>query len=81
MKKNIYLAQINVTYSDRIAYLPYAAGCIASYAWDDSRIKEEYNLGEILFLREKIEDALKRIENPFVVGISEWLREIIGFHK
>ncbi len=70
MKKNVYLAQINVTYSDRIAYLPYAAACIAAYVWNDSAIKEKFNLGEILFLREKIDDAIKRIENPFVVGFS-----------
>lgn len=70
MKKNVYLAQINVTYSDRIAYLPYAAACIAAYVWNDSEISESYELGEILFLREKIDDALKRIKNPFVVGFS-----------
>ena len=43
MKKNIYLAQINVAYSDRLAYIPYAAGCIAAYAWADPEIKENYN--------------------------------------
>ena len=42
MKKNIYLAQINVTYSDRIAYIPYAAGCIAAYAWSDTTIAENF---------------------------------------
>lgn len=68
--KNVYLAQINVAYSDRLAYLPYAAGCIAAYAMGDSEIKEKFAFGEILFLREKIEDAVKRIIDPFAVGFS-----------
>ncbi|MEE1012479.1 MAG: hypothetical protein U0L11_10670 [Acutalibacteraceae bacterium] len=70
MKKNIYLAQINVTYSDRIAYLPYAAGCIAAYAQSDDEFNQKFNIGELLFLRENPDDALKRIENPFIVGFS-----------
>ena len=70
MKKKVYLAGINVTYSDRIAYFPYAAGCIVAYAETDSFIKENFEFGEILFLREKIEDAIKRIDDPFVVGFS-----------
>jgi len=70
MKKNIYLAQINVTYSDRIAYIPYAAGCIAAYALSDRDFNEKFNIGELLFLREKPDEAIKRIENPFIVGFS-----------
>ncbi len=70
MKKNIYLAQINVTYSDRIAYLPYAAGCIAAYAQSDDEFNQKFNIGELLFLRENPDDALMRIENPFIVGFS-----------
>ncbi len=70
MKKNVYLAQINVAYSDRLAYLPYAAGCIAAYTWADSRVCEKFSLGEILFLRETVEDAMKRIKEPYLVGFS-----------
>ncbi len=68
--KNVYLAQINVAYSDRLAYLPYAAACIAAFAKNDNEINERFNFGEILFLREKIEDAIKRIKDPFAVGFS-----------
>ena len=70
MKKNIYLAQINVTYSDSIAYLPYAAGCIAAYALSDVEFNEKFNIGDILFLRENTDDALKRIKDPFIAGFS-----------
>ena len=79
MKKNIYLAQINVAYSDRLAYIPYAAGCIAAYAWNDPEIKENFNLGEILFLREKVNEAIKKIKDPafktsirFVINLLVW---------
>ena len=68
--KNVYLAQINVAYSDRLAYLPYAAACITAFAKNDNEINEKFSFGEILFLREKIEDAIKRIKDPFVVGFS-----------
>lgn len=68
--KNVYLAQINVAYSDRLAYLPYAAACIAAFAKNDNEINEKFSFGEILFLREKIEDAIKRIKDPFAVGFS-----------
>ncbi len=68
--KNVYLAQINVAYSDRLAYLPYSAGCIAAYVFGDKKIKESFSLGELLFLRERPETALERIKDPFVVGFS-----------
>ncbi len=68
--KNVYLAQINVAYSDRLAYLPYAAACITAFAKNDNEINEKFSFGEILFLREKIEDAIKRIKDPFAVGFS-----------
>lgn len=70
MKKKVYLAQINVAYSDRLAYIPYAAGCIAAFSWADSKVRENFELGELLFLREKIEDAMKRIKDPYLVGFS-----------
>lgn len=70
MKKKVYLAQVNVAYSDYLAYLPYAAGCIAAYAWSLDDIKSEYEAGEILFLRKTIEDAMQDIDKPYLVGFS-----------
>ena len=68
-KKKVYLAQINVTY-DYIAYLPYAAGCLAAYAWNDKEIAQTYELGDILYMRLKIEESLAKIVDPAVVGFS-----------
>ncbi len=68
--KKVYLVQINVTYSEYIAYLPYAAGCLAAYAWNDSEIKNAFELADILCIRHKIEDSVKRIIDPAVIGFS-----------
>lgn len=69
MKRNIYLSQFNVAYSD-FTYLPYGAGCLAAYAWKDEEIKSKFRLGELFFMREKIEEVMERIENPFLFGFS-----------
>lgn len=68
--KKVYLAQVNVTYSDYIAYLPYAAGCIAAYAWSDDEIRQNYELADILYMRLKTEESLAMIKDPAVVGFS-----------
>ena len=70
MKKNVYLAQVNVTYSDFIAYLPYAAGCIQAYALSDPEICAAYRFGNILYMRKTIDEAMNDIRDPFLVGFS-----------
>ncbi len=69
-KQKVYLLQINVTFSEVVAYLPYAAGCIAAYSWADKEISDSYELGGILCLRLKIEESLDKIVDPAVVGFS-----------
>ena len=68
--KKVYLAQVNVTYSDYIAYLPYAAGCIAAYAFEDEEIKSNFELADILYMRLTTEESLGKIVDPSVVGFS-----------
>ena len=70
MKKNVYLVQVNVAYSDYLAYLPYAAGCIAAYVFADETINEIYALGDILYLRKPVTEAIEEIRDPAVVGFS-----------
>ena len=70
MKKNVYLVQVNVTYSDFIAYLPYAAGCIVAYAQNDPEINADYRFGSILYLRKTVEESLAEITEPYLVGFS-----------
>ena len=69
-RKKVYLVQINVTYSNTIAYLPYAAGCLAAYAWNDNDIKQSYELAEILCVRHKLDESFNKIQDPAVIGFS-----------
>ena len=68
-KRNFYLVQICVSYSSP-CFLPYGAGCIAAYLKHDPEIVAEYEIPQIIFMREMIEDTVKRIKEPFCVGIS-----------
>ena len=70
MKKNVYLVQVNVAFSDFIAYLPYAVGCIMAYALCDKEITEKYKFGDIIYRRHTVEETLDQIKDPAVVGFS-----------
>lgn len=69
MKKNFYLVQIGVSYSSPV-FLPYSVGCIAAYLNNDKEIVEYYNIPDIVVMREKICDVIKRFENPHIVAFS-----------
>lgn len=69
-KKKVYLVQINVTYSDKIAYIPYAAGCIQAYALADNDITAAYDFGELTFIRETPDKVIERFDNPYLIGFS-----------
>lgn len=70
--KNVYLVQPSNTYGDKVksVYLPYAAGCVAAYAWADEAVKANYELKRIVFTREDIADAVSSFETPYFVGFS-----------
>lgn len=72
MKRNVYIVQANPVYgeTEKTVYIPYAAGCIAAYAWADDRIKEDFHLGRFIYMRENIETALAALENPFLAAFS-----------
>lgn len=75
MKKKIYLVQASAVYGESVksAYLPYAAGCLAAYAFADERIKAEYELGRFIFIREDIDKAVASLEEPYFVGFSSYI--------
>jgi len=72
VKRNVYLVQANPVYgeTEKNVYIPYAAGCIAAYAWSDKTVEENFMLGRFIYTRENIEVALTSLENPFLVGFS-----------
>ncbi len=72
MKKNIYLAQINYLHG-KSTFLPYAAGTLIANAKANVEIADYYEFKEPLFIRESIEKALSKIENPFLFGFSNYI--------
>lgn len=70
--KNIYLVQANAVYGDKIksTYIPYAAGCLASYAFSDEKIKQEYSLGKFIYTKTDIGKTLESLKDPYLVGFS-----------
>lgn len=75
MKKNIYFVQVSAVYGESVktAYLPYASGCLAAYAWNDKTVAESYNIGRFIFIRENIDKAIDSLEKPFLVGFSSYI--------
>ncbi len=69
MKKNIYFVQAGMAY-DKAVYLPYAAGCLAAYAWQDELVREEYEIADFLFRHEAVEIAFSKIKIPYMVAFS-----------
>ncbi len=69
MKKKFYLVQIGVSYSSP-CFLPYSVGCIAAYIKNDEEISKHYEIPDIIVMREKITDVIKRFDNPSCVAFS-----------
>jgi len=68
--KNIYFVQAAISSNNFTVYLPYASGCLIAYAMQDAEIAENYNLSDIFFMRENIEDALQSLIDPYLVAFS-----------
>lgn len=68
-KKNIYLIQVGFAF-DRSLYFPCAAGALAAYAQQDDFVKATYEFKELIFKRERLDDVLSRLEEPYLVGFS-----------
>ncbi len=74
--KNVYMVQASQTYGGSIfksAYLPYAAGLLVAYAWTDEVVKSEYCFKRFIFTREDVEAAASSLENPAVIGFSNYI--------
>ncbi len=71
MKKKIYFVQPNTLLGNSI-YYPYAVGVLASYALQFEEIYNDYELAGIVFKEEPAELIPDLIENPAVVGFSNY---------
>ena len=69
MKKNIYFVQVGFEF-DGSVYLPYAAGTIIAACRQNPEIEKEYAFPDIIYKREKLDDALIKLDNPYIVAFS-----------
>lgn len=52
------------------AYLPYAVGTLAAYAWQYEEIRNRYCLCDILYKKDPVETVCNSFQEPFLVGFS-----------
>jgi len=70
---NVYLIQPNYDWGpeeDTQYFLPYSIGLLWSYAYQFDKIKNNFNLKEIIFKRENIDCVISRIETPSLIAFS-----------
>ncbi|MBQ7639230.1 MAG: radical SAM protein [Clostridia bacterium] len=67
--KNVYFVQVGFGF-DGSVYLPYAVGTIIANCMRYEEITSEYAFPDIIFCREKLADALKKIVDPYLVAFS-----------
>jgi len=76
MQNNIYIFQVQYAIEIRDTknyYIPYSAGCVVSYAKQFKDITDKWNFGEIFFRREHPDAVLERLDNPKIVGFSNYV--------
>lgn len=72
MKKKLYFFQANYPYG-KSAHIPYTAGQLCAYAFDDKEVYENYKLEKIFFLRKNVETVMAEIDEPFIVAFSTYI--------
>lgn len=65
----MYLVQPNNSLSGSL-FLPYAAGAISAYCFSDEEIRSRYRLAPFIFIKEDVQEVLKKTEDPAVMGFS-----------
>ena len=61
------------TPGSKIRYFPYSVGVIWTYATTYASISENYNLKEIVFLKEPISEIVERMVDPDVLVLSSYI--------
>ncbi len=70
--KNVYFVQANDIYGTekKNTYIPYAVGCIQAYCMANETIAKTYKFGKIIYTRQPIDEALSKLDNPYMVLFS-----------
>ena len=64
------LVEASYVFGGRQVRLPYSTGLLWSHCQTNDTVKTNYELTDILFVRDEIETFIDSIENPSVVGFS-----------
>ncbi|MCH5199213.1 MAG: radical SAM protein [Oscillospiraceae bacterium] len=74
--KNIYFVQacdVHGSGENASAYLPYATGLLAAYAFHNETVKHNFEVKRFIYRKEKITDAIDSFDSPAVVGFSTYI--------
>ena len=67
--KKVFFVQVGFDF-DGSVYLPCAAGALIAYAKQFEEINARYSFESIIFRREPLAQALRKIKNPYLVAFS-----------
>lgn len=74
--RNVYFVQPGYTFGDgekKGVYLPYAAGTVAAYAWNNKLISNEFKLKGFTYCFDDIDESIAEFNNPSLVGFSNYV--------
>lgn len=71
--KNLYFIQIAFSYDKRLAYLPYAAGCLAAAVQADAQLAAAYKRMPFIYERLTIDENMKNIIAPDIVAFTNYV--------
>lgn len=72
--KNVYLAQMSLRHHHNNFYnFPYSIGVVWAYTYQSEMITDSYTLKELFLVKEPINDIIRRMEDPAIIGISNFV--------
>ncbi|MBE6756035.1 MAG: B12-binding domain-containing radical SAM protein [Ruminococcaceae bacterium] len=71
-KSKVYFVQTGCVFNNEY-YLPYTAGVIAAYAFNNQKIATSYELADIIYKCEDFNATLNNFKNPSVVAFSNYM--------
>lgn len=72
MKKRLYMVHAQGRYGENV-YIPYTCGLLWAYARTFPEIANAYEMVDFLYLKEPIETAVARLEDPQLLAISHYI--------
>ena len=71
-KKKVYFVQTGCVFNNE-HFLPYSAGILAAYCFDNEKISSRYELSDIIYKCEDFDSTIKKIIDPTIVAFSNYM--------